>query len=153
MIKKMIKKMTPEKYDIKDFYYGAVCTISEPYEKYIKEIGFTTLVHSIGPLEYTLLLNQKGKWIDLRHTERKFYIPRDGEESSYIVEKKFPFEEYCKALGVYNTHWTIREVCNFFKDNLNFFYFYTYTLQQKMELEESFLDGSTLIRAKEIFKR
>lgn len=89
-----------KKYDINDFSFGLVATISAPYEKYSEEIRIDTMMHSLSNREYTVLLHEGKKIIDLRDTNRKFYIPRNGEEKDSIVQNPLGEEEDCQALGL-----------------------------------------------------
>ncbi len=145
--------MVEKQYETKNFYYAIVHTISEPYEKYCPELQIETLFHSQGEKEYTLLLKEGEKWVDLLHPDRKFYIPRDGEEKSYGIRCHFPLEEYYLALGINKPTCTIKETRHIVRKNPHFFAFYTDILQEKQTLEERVSNGATLIRKNSITEK
>lgn len=91
-------KWTKKEYDINDFSFGLVATISAPYEKYSEELGTNTMMHNLSDREYTVLLHEENRIIDLKNPDRKFYIPRDEEEKNSIVET--PLGVDCQALGL-----------------------------------------------------
>lgn len=155
-------KSIKKEYNINDFSFGQVAIISAPYEKYCKEFQRDIPMHHKSDREYTLLLRDGDRIIDLKKKDRKFYIPRDreknsilgspleedcqalglsvstrvSEEKSSVIEFEYPLGEYCQALGLSISTCTCREALKIVKDNARFFGFYTSILRVNKELEE-----------------
>lgn len=154
---------TKKEYDINDFSFGLVATISAPYEKYVEEIGTDTMMHNLSDRQYTLLLHEENKIIDLKDPNRKFYIPRDeeeksnisetllgedcqalgftvstrsSEEKSSIVEYEFPLGEYCQVAGLPISTCTPKEALKLVKKYAYFFEYYTPILRANAELNQ-----------------
>lgn len=122
-----------KKYDINDYFWSKIGVISEPYEGYCQALGANTMMHHISYEKKTLLLYQKNKYTDLRNPERKFYIPRDGEEKSYTVLWAFSLGECLKQIGVSISSCTPKEALRLVKENIDFLETYT----ARLRVEES----------------
>lgn len=156
-------KWTKKKYDINDFSFGLVATISAPYEKYSEELGTNIMVHNLSDREYTMLLHEENKIIDLKDPNRKFYIPRDeeeknsivetplgedcqalgltistrsSEEKSSVVEYEFPLGEYCQAAGLPISTCTPKKTLQIVKKYAYFFEYYTPILRANKKLNQ-----------------
>lgn len=125
-----------KEYDINDFSFGQVATISAPYENNCEELGINTMMHNLSDREYTLLLREGNKIIDLKNPDRKFYIPRDGEEKSSVIEYEYPLGEYCLAAGLSISTCTRKEALKIVKKYAYFFTYYTSLLRANKELNQ-----------------
>ena len=155
----MNRKWTKKEYDINDFSFGLVATISTPYEKYCEELGIDIMMHNLSNREYTVLLHEENKIIDVKDPNRKFYIPRNEEEKnsivetslgeevlglttsissekeqSSIVEYEFPLGEYCQAAGLSISTCTPKKALQIVKEYAYFFEYYIQILRANAEL-------------------
>lgn len=125
-----------KEYDINDFSFGQVAIISKPYEQYSEELGIDTMMHGLSEREHTLLLHEGNKITDLKNSNRKFYIPRDGEEKSSVIEYEYPLGEYCQAAGLPISTCTPKEALKIVKKYAYFFAYYTSILRANEMLKE-----------------
>lgn len=121
-----------KEYNINNYYYAGVCVVSEPQERFCKELGMVIPMHHKSERENTLLLYKEKQCVDLMNPSRKFYIPRDGEEKCSEVEYEYPLAIYLEALGKKVLSCSPKEALKFVTENADFFESYT----AKLEAEE-----------------